>query len=321
MKGRLGAGAPEILSGEAGLTATAVFPETETVLSAVVGSAGLAPTLAAIRAGKDVALANKESLVMAGPLLMREVRKTGRRLIPVDSEHSAIFQALEGRSSADVRRVILTASGGPFLRSTRQEMERATPAAAAAHPTWRMGSKISVDSATLMNKALEVIEARWLFDLAPEKIAVLIHPQCVVHALVEFADGSALAQLAPPDMRLPIGFALSFPERWASPFPALDLARAGALTFEAVDRERFPALALGWRALEAGGTMPAALNAANEVAVQAFLEGKLAFTGIAAVAAKVMDRHQPVELDSVDRAWEADGWARVQARKAIETCQ
>jgi len=318
LQARLGSAAPEILCGEAGLTAVAVFPEVELVLSAVVGSAGLTPTLAAIRAGKDVALANKESLVMAGPLLMREVRQSGRRLIPVDSEHSAIFQALEGRPAGLVRRVILSASGGPFLRSSREELERATPAAAAAHPTWRMGSKISVDSATLMNKALEVIEARWLFDLQPEQIEVLIHPQCLVHAVVEFKDGSALAQLAPADMRLPIGFALSFPERWGSPFPSLDLARAGALTFEAVDRERFPALELGWRALEAGGTMPAALNAANETAVGAFLEGKLRFTGIAAVAAAVLDRHQPRALDDVARAWEADAWARELARKLIQ---
>jgi len=318
LKERLGSGAPEILSGEAGLIAAATCPETELVLSAVVGAAGLMPTLAAIQAGKDVALANKESLVMAGPLLMREVRRRGRKLIPVDSEHSAVFQALEGRPAELVRRVILSASGGPFLRSTREEMEQAGPAAAAAHPTWRMGSKISVDSATLMNKALEVIEARWLFDLKPEQIEVLIHPQCLVHAVVEFRDGSALAQLAPPDMRLPIGFALSYPERWGSPFPRLDLARAGDLTFEAVDPKRFPALTLGWRALKVGGTMPAALNAANEVAVGAFLEGRLGFTRIAAVVAEVMDRHEPRELEGIARAWEADAWARELARKTIQ---
>ena len=318
LKERLGSGAPEILSGEAGLIAAATCPETELVLSAVVGAAGLMPTLAAIQAGKDVALANKESLVMAGPLLMREVRRRSRKLIPVDSEHSAVFQALEGRPAELVRRVILSASGGPFLRSTREEMEQAGPAAAAAHPTWRMGSKISVDSATLMNKALEVIEARWLFDLKPEQIEVLIHPQCLVHAVVEFRDGSALAQLAPPDMRLPIGFALSYPERWGSPFPRLDLARAGDLTFEAVDPKRFPALTLGWRALKVGGTMPAALNAANEVAVGAFLEGRLGFTRIAAVVAEVMDRHEPRELEGIARAWEADAWARELARKTIQ---
>ena len=318
LKARLGAGAPEIVFGQAGLVAAATVPEAELVVSAVVGAAGLPPTLAAIRAGKDVALANKESLVMAGPLLMREVRERGRRLIPVDSEHSAVFQALEGRPAARVRRVILSASGGPFLHSTPAEMERASPAAAAAHPTWRMGSKISVDSATLMNKALEVIEAGFLFDLAPEQIEVLIHPHCLVHAVVEFVEGSALAQLSPPDMRLPLSFALSYPERWTSPFPSFDLARAGALTFEAVDRERFPALALGWRALAAGGTMPAALNAANEVAVGAFLEGRLGFTRIAAVVAAVMDRHQPAPLDDLSRAWEADAWARAQARETIQ---
>lgn len=307
-----------ILSGEAGLAAVAGHPEAQMVLSAVVGSAGLAPTLAAIEAGKDVALANKESLVMAGPLLMERVRRRGVRLIPVDSEHSAIFQALQGRPVELVRRVILSASGGPFLHRSREEMEQATPAAAAAHPTWRMGYKISVDSATLMNKALEVIEARWLFDLAPEKIEVLIHPQCLVHALVEFKDGSTLAQLSPADMRLPIAFAFSYPERWDSSFPFLNLAEAGSLTFLPVDPEKFPGLALGFRALAQAGTMPAVLNAANEAAVAAFRQGRIRFTRIAPLVRQVMDLHQPAALASLEQALQADAWARDQARRLIE---
>ena len=310
---------PEIVSGEEGLRLAATLSEVELVLSAVVGAAGLDPTLAAIEAGKHVALANKESLVMAGPLLMAEAQKRGLRLIPVDSEHSAVFQALGGKGADQVRRVVLTASGGPFRDKSREEMEKVTPAEAVNHPTWPMGAKISVDSATLMNKALEVIEARWLFDLAPEKIEVLIHPQCLVHALVEFADGSALAQLAPPDMRLPIAYALGYPERWESPFPRLNLAAAGPLEFRPVDQKRFPALGLGYAALAQGGTAAAALNGANETAVEAFLQGRLGFTRIAEVAEAVLDRHQPWPLRRVTDALAADGWARGEARVIIES--
>lgn len=308
----------EILSGDAGLSAVATHPEAQMVLSALTGAAGLAPTLAAIEAGKDVALANKESLVLAGPILMERVRRQGVRLIPVDSEHSGIFQALQGRPKELVRRVILSASGGPFLNSTLEEMEQASPERAAAHPTWPMGYKISVDSATLMNKALEVIEARWLFDLAPERIEVLIHPQCLVHALVEFKDGSTLAQLSPADMRLPLAFAFSFPERWDSAFPFLNLPAAGALTFRPVNPEKFPALALGYRALAQAGTMPAVLNAANEAAVEAFRQGRVRFTRIAPLVQEVMDRHTPAPLESIEQALEADAWARDQAQRLIE---
>lgn len=308
---------PVIVAGEDGLKAVATHPEAQMVLSAVSGAAGLIPTLAAIEAGKDVALANKESLVMAGPLLMERIEARRVRLIPVDSEHAAVFQALQGRAKDSVRRIILSASGGPFLHWSRAEMEQADAATAAAHPTWRMGYKISVDSATLMNKALEVVEARWLFDLAPEQIEVLIHPQCVVHAVVEFVDGSALALLSPPDMRLPLAFALSFPERWPCRFPTLNLAAAGPLTFLPVDPEKFPALALGFRALAQAGTMPAVLNAANEAAVDAFRRGRIRFTEITPLVARVMDRHAPAPLQSLAQALAADQWARDQAERLM----
>jgi 1-deoxy-D-xylulose-5-phosphate reductoisomerase len=302
-----------ILSGTEGLIAVATHPEAEMVVSALVGSVGLLPTLAAVGAGKNLALANKESLVMAGEILTRGIRDRGVTLLPVDSEHSAIFQALAGHRKDQVKRIILTASGGPFLHASPEELKKATPGEALNHPQWRMGKKVTIDSASLMNKGLEVIEAHWLFGLPPSRIEVHIHPQSIVHSMVEYIDGSVIAQMALPDMRGPIAYALSYPERLDLQLPSLNLFEAGPLIFSPVDGDRFPALALAYRALEEGGTMPAVLNAANEVAVEAFLQGRLGFLQIPRLIRETMDRHRPGPQSSVEEILHAHAWAQEEA--------
>jgi 1-deoxy-D-xylulose-5-phosphate reductoisomerase len=301
----------EIFTGPDALRSAATI-DGDMVLVAVVGIAGLLPTLDALRSGHDVALANKETLVAGGALVMEAVRASGRRLVPVDSEHAAVLQCLLGEDPREVARILLTGSGGPFLRRPIADLSDVTREEALTHPTWRMGAKITVDSATLMNKGLEVIEAHWLFGLVPERIEVVIHPQSIVHSLVEFVDGSVKAQLAPPDMRLVIAHALRGPARSALPVPALDWARL-ELTFERPDPGRYPCLALAYEALRAGGTMPVVMNAANEIAVERFLSGAIAFTGIAGWVARAMDAHRPSAIHSVDDILAADAWARAQA--------
>ncbi|MEE4135424.1 MAG: 1-deoxy-D-xylulose-5-phosphate reductoisomerase [Desulforhopalus sp.] len=302
-----------IVHGTEGACLVAAHPAAEMVISAIVGAAGLLPTLAAISAGKDVGLANKESLVMAGKIVMAAVRTSGVRLIPVDSEHSAIFQALEAGRRRDLQKIILTASGGPFRELERDALQRVTREQALNHPRWRMGEKISIDSATLMNKGLEVIEARWLFDVYPEAIEVVVHPQSVVHSLVEYRDGSVIAQLGIPDMRIPIAYALSYPARLPLELPALNLGQCARLDFHQPDLQRFPALGLAFAALREGGILPTVLNAANEVAVAAFLEGRIAFPEIAETVARTMDIVDPGNDDSLEEILAADQLARQQA--------
>ena len=289
--GGLGVPQPRANSGPGALVEMAAHPDVDTVLFASSGTASLDAVLAAIDAGKRIALANKEILVMAGRLVMERARSRGVPVLPVDSEHNAIHQCLDGRRMQEVRRLILTASGGPFREVPQGALEAVTPDDALRHPTWNMGRKITIDSATLMNKGLEVIEARWLFDIEPGRIAVVVHPQSIVHSMVEFVDGSILAQLGVTDMRLPIQYALSYPERWEAALPPLDLTACGPLTFEAADTARFPCLDLAFRALSADEGLPIVLNAANEVAVAAFLEGRLGFTGISGVIAAAMDHY------------------------------
>ncbi len=305
--------------GEAGLEAVAVEPA-ELVVAALVGAVGLRPTLAAIRAGRDVALANKEVLVMAGALVTREVRARGVELLPVDSEHSALFQALSGQRAEDVARLVLTASGGPFRTWPAERIAAASVEDALRHPNWSMGPKITVDSATLMNKGLEVIEARWLFDVPPERVDVVVHPQSIVHSLVEFVDGSVIAQLGPPDMRIPIAVALAHPERLPLGLPRLDLPKLAQLDFEAPDRARFPALDLAYAALAADELAPAALNAANEEAVAAFLAGAIRFPEIAATNAAVLERHLARDSGTardLSDVLAADARARAAARERL----
>ncbi len=312
-------------AGERGLIELATMPEADVVLVAIVGTAGLEPALAAIRAGKDLAVASKEILVMAGELVMSEARKHGVKVLPVDSEHSAIFQCLEGREPRDVKRLILTASGGPFRQTPREEFAKITVAQALKHPSWNMGQKITIDSATLFNKGLEMIEARWLFDVEVDRVDVVIHPQSVVHSMVEFTDGSILAQLSVPDMRYPIQYALTWPQRLPNSMPPTDLARIGTLTFENPDREKFPSLRLAQEAGHAGGTMPAVFNAANEVAVARFVDGQIGFLQIFETVEKVMRTHQKggekgsswVASPTLDAILEADLWARKEAKRAV----
>jgi len=324
LRTRLGAGGTEILVGEQGLAQISAHPETDCVMAAIVGAAGLAPTLAAARAGKKVLLANKEALVMAGPIFMEAVRAHGATLLPIDSEHNAIFQCLP-RSSAGaleqhgVRRVLLTASGGPFRETPLARLASVTPEEACAHPNWVMGRKISVDSATMMNKALEIIEAHWLFGASSEQIQVLIHPQSVVHSMVEYADGSVIAQLGNPDMRTPIAHALAYPDRIEAGVGSLDLSRVGRLDFSAPDFSRFPALRLGYRALAEGGTSPATLNAANEVAVGAFLERRLGFLAITTVIEAVMNALPSRSLSALADVLDADSEARRLAARQVES--
>jgi 1-deoxy-D-xylulose-5-phosphate reductoisomerase len=283
------------------------------VICASAGTAGLEAVLAAIEARKTIALANKEVLVMAGALVTEAARRCGVAILPVDSEHNAIHQCLHGRNPTEVRRLVLTASGGPFRELNESELHQVRPEAALRHPTWQMGRKITIDSATLMNKGLEVIEAHWLFGVDADHIDVLIHPQSIVHSLVELTDGSMIAQLGVTDMRLPIQYACSYPDRWETPLPTLDLARAGRLEFHEPAHDRFPCLALAYRALRAGGTLPVVLNAANEVAVEAFLEGKLGFTAIPRVIDKTMNAHDVERVSTIDTVRRVDRWAREQA--------
>jgi len=309
----------ELLFGARALEEVASHPQCDVVMAAIVGATGLAPAIAAAHAGKRLLLANKEALVMAGPYLMRAVREGGAALLPIDSEHNAIFQCLPqaGNGAAAVRRILLTASGGPFRAAPLERLERVTPEEACAHPNWIMGRKISVDSATMMNKGLEVIEARWLFDVPAERIEVLIHPQSIVHSLVEYRDGSVLAQLSNPDMRVPIAHALGFPDRIESGAAPLELSAVGQLSFERPDAARFPCLALAYAALRAGGTAPAVLNAANEIAVHAFLEGRLRYTGIPGVIERALEFEPAHAAESLDAVLEADRRARRAAERSV----
>ena len=309
----------EVLAGSTGYQETASCAEADMVLSSMVGAAGLIPTLTAIRAGKDVALANKETLVMAGALVMEEAQKYKVRLLPVDSEHNAIFQALEGHRREDLKRILLTASGGPFLKLPKEQLESVTPAQALAHPNWEMGAKITVDSATMMNKGLEVIEAKWLFEVQVEKIDVHIHPQSIVHSMVEYIDGSVLAQLGMPDMRVPIAYALAHPKRLKLDLPTLDLFSVQTLTFQKPDLSRYPSLGLASNACKAGGTMPAVLNASNEAAVQAFLDKRIPFMGIPRLVDKVMEEHEIAPATELQAILAADTWARKRTEELIDS--
>ena len=302
-----------VYSGEEGLIRLAMLPSADIVLIAIVGTAGLKPALAAIRAGKDIAIASKEILVMAGEIVMAEARKYGVRVLAVDSEHSAIFQCLDGKPPGSVRKLWLTASGGPFRNTPWEEFPGITVERALKHPSWVMGRKITIDSATLFNKGLEMIEARWLFDIGIERVGVLVHPQSVVHSMVEFVDGSLLAQLSTPDMCLPIQYALTYPDRAPSGRVQTDFAKLGRLTFEAPDEERFPSLALARRAGEAGGTLPSVLNAANEVAVEAFVNRKISFPQITETVRRVMQAHRVVAHPTLEQVLDADAWARQEA--------
>ena len=310
----------EIHVGDAGLVEVARAPA-DLVVAALVGAVGLAPTLAAIEAGRDIALANKEVMVMAGALVCRAVAECGVTLLPVDSEHSAIFQALSGQRRDDLARLILTASGGPFRTWSAERIAQASIEQALAHPNWDMGPKISIDSATLMNKGLEVIEARWLFDVPPDQIDVVVHPQSIIHSLVEYRDTSVLAQLGLPDMRVPIAVALAHPERIPLDIPRLSLAEIARLDFEEPDREKFPCLGLAFQALAGSEEAPAVLNAANEVSVAAFLDGRIAFSAIADTNRQVLDQHLAerggVVVDELDQVTAADRWARERARKSL----
>ncbi|RMG36064.1 MAG: 1-deoxy-D-xylulose-5-phosphate reductoisomerase [Planctomycetota bacterium] len=305
----------ELLFGPEAIERVAAADEVDVVVSAIVGAAGLKGTWAAVDAGKRVAIANKETLVIAGPLITRLAEQRNAELIPVDSEHSAVFQCLHAGRREEVERIVLTASGGPFRGWSPERLRDVTPAMALDHPTWNMGPKITIDSATLMNKALELIEARWLFDLPAERIEVVVHPQSVVHSMVEFRDGSVMAQLSPPDMRLPIQYALSFPERWDGTSPRLDWRSPLELRFEPPDEDTFPALRLGREAARRGGTCGAVLNAANEVAVRRFLDGELRFTDIVAGCEEVLRRHRFVAAPDLDTLLRADAWAREEMAK------
>jgi 1-deoxy-D-xylulose-5-phosphate reductoisomerase len=321
---RLGVPVPAAAHGQDGLIAAATHPDADVVLFASSGTAGLDAVLAAIDAGKTIAIANKEVLVMAGALVMAAARQKGVPVLPVDSEHNAIHQCLDGRRASDVHRLILTASGGPFRDLPIDALDGVTPDAALQHPTWRMGPKITIDSATLMNKGLEVIEARWLFDVGPERIDVLVHPQSIVHSMVELIDGSIIAQLGVTDMRLPIQYAFSYPDRWPAPLPSLDLARAGRLEFDTPDVTRFPCLGLAFRALRGDAGLPIVLNAANEVAVAAFLDRGLGFTGIPDLIRLAMDAYEktgPVPVCALADVRAVDGWARDFASRSIGRVQ
>jgi 1-deoxy-D-xylulose-5-phosphate reductoisomerase len=304
----------EVVFGEKGLIRAATFSGVDLVVSAVVGSIGLLPLLAAIEEGKDVALANKESIVMAGEIIVKKAQEQGIAILPIDSEHSAIFQALGGKTGGQgIKRIILTASGGPFYTLPAEALQAVSPQEALAHPVWEMGPKISVDSATMMNKGLEVIEAHWFFQVPPERIEIVIHPQGIVHSLVEYVDSSIIAQLSVPDMRIPIAYALSYPQRLATGLPGLNLAELNHLTFDPPDFEKFPSLKLAYEALEQGGTLPAVLNAANEVAVDAFLQGKIGFVHIPQIVAATMNGHKTTSLGGIKDALEADQWAKEKA--------
>ncbi len=310
-----------VLTGEEGINSVASYDQSDFVISSIVGSAGLMPTMAAIRAGKTIGLANKETLVMAGEIVMSEARKRNVKIIPVDSEHSAVFQCIEGRRMADVRRIILTASGGPFVGKGRKDLKNITTDDALKHPNWSMGKKISIDSATLMNKGLEVIEACRLFDMPPEKVSVLIHPQSIIHSMVEFIDRSCLAQMSTPDMRGPISYALSYPERIGDAIAPLELDIIGSLTFMRPDHETFPCLSYAYDAIKTGGTMPCVLNASNEVAVNAFLNGRIGFDGISSVVRRTVDSHKAGSAATLEDVMEADRWSRESAEKFVREAE
>ena len=314
-------GKTKILAGDEGLLAAATYDGADTVLASMVGYAGLRPTLAAIECGKNIALANKETLVAAGSLVMAAVRKHGVSLTPVDSEHSAIFQSLRGGAEKEVKRLIVTASGGPFRGKMRSELENVTLAQCLKHPNWSMGPKVTLDSSTLANKGLEVMEAHWLFDMPYDKIDVVVHPQSIVHSLVEFCDGSVIAQLGEPDMRLPIQYALSWPDRFDYSFEQLDLVKAASLTFEAPDLEAFPSLKIAVDCGKAGGTLPCAFNAANEEAVNAFLHDKIRYLDIPYITAAVTQAHDNVAEPQIEDIEQADAWARAEAQRVIEGLQ
>jgi 1-deoxy-D-xylulose-5-phosphate reductoisomerase len=313
----LGRSAPEVLEGDDGVAAAAAHPEVEFVLAAISGGAGLRSTAAAVEAGKHVGLANKESMVLAGELLMARVAAKGLTLLPVDSEHSAIFQSLAGHNRSEVRRLLLTASGGPLRTVPEAELPLVTPERALKHPNWSMGDKITIDSATLMNKGLEVIEARWLFDIDPLRIDIVVHPESIVHSMVEYVDGSVVAQLGVSDMRGPISYAMAYPERLRLDLPPLDLSKLGRLTFEPPDPVRFPAFTLAYRALEIGGTAPAVLSGADEAAVEAFLAGRCPFPRIAQLCEEVLEAHVAEPLRSVEQALAASEWGKRQAAARV----
>ncbi|MEZ8221697.1 1-deoxy-D-xylulose 5-phosphate reductoisomerase [Candidatus Fervidibacteria bacterium JGI MDM2 JNZ-1-D12] len=305
-----------VLSGIEGLTEVATHPEADIVVIAIPTAKALLPTLAALKAGKRVALATKEVLVSGGHLVVQQLKQSGE-LLPIDSEHSALFQCLQGEDVSRVDKLILTASGGPFRTKSLDELKRVTVEDALAHPTWRMGAKVTVDSATLMNKGLEIIEARWLFGIPPERIDVVVHPQSIIHSLVEFVDGSVKAQLSLPDMRLPIQYALLYPERHPCPIQRLDLTKVGTLTFEPPDETRFPCLRLAKLAAQIGGTMPAVMNAADEIAVNAFLQRQIGFMDIPAIVEAVMECHRPIPTPDLNTVWEVDEWARKMATDLV----
>jgi 1-deoxy-D-xylulose-5-phosphate reductoisomerase len=317
LKSLMGKHRPEIVSGIAGACLAASISDADMVVSAIVGAAGLKPTLSAINSGKQTALANKETMVVAGDMVSKLAIMKGVKILPIDSEHSAIFQSLEGHRHEDIKRIILTASGGPFLGKSREEIATATPMAALKHPRWSMGAKITIDSASLMNKGLEVIEARWLFGVTGDMIDVVVHPESIIHSMIEYRDGCVMAELGVPDMRAPIAYAISYPERVESGVETLDLTALGKLTFERPDLDKFPCLGLAYDALKEGGSMPAVLNAANEIAVAAFLEEKIFFGRIPEIISKTMNDHRVVEFSSADEIMEIDAWARKKAMEVI----
>ena len=308
---------PKIYEGEEGLVELVRETEADVLVAAISGAAGLPANIAALETGKDLALANKESLVMSGSILTRLARDKDLRILPVDSEHSAIFQSLQGSSLEEVERIILTASGGPFRQTSAEELKDVTRQDALNHPTWEMGEKITIDSATLMNKALEIIEARWLFDLPPEQIEVVVHPQSIIHSLVEYRDGSTICQLGPPDMRVPIQYALTYPRRLPLPVERVSLAELGQLTFESPDTVRFPALRLAYEVLEQGGTAATVFNASNEIAVSSFLKEEIPFLGILKVVETCLKQHNAVDNPDLESIFAADEWARLETEKIL----
>jgi 1-deoxy-D-xylulose-5-phosphate reductoisomerase len=308
---------PELVTGEAGLRQITSASEVDIVVSAVVGAAGLCPTLSAVQAGKTVALANKEAMVVAGELLQKTAGRTGARIIPVDSEHNAVDQCLRAGRHGEVRRLILTASGGPFRDTPIGSFREITPEAALKHPTWQMGKRITVDSATLMNKGLEVIEARWLFNMPASQVDIMVHPQSIIHSMVEFVDGSIVAQLGTADMRQPIQYALTYPDRLSSPVPALDWTTISRLDLIPPDKEKFPCISLAYSAMEIGGTAPAVLNAADEIAVEAFLERRIRFTDIPRLVAAALEAHRTKPANSLEDVIAADQWARNHVRESV----
>jgi len=313
---KLGKG-KKVFSGIEGLNRIVENPEVDLIVSAIVGAIGLIPTYQGIKAGKDIALANKESMVIGGDLITKEAKRRKAKILPIDSEHSAIFQSIEGHRREDIRKIILTASGGPFINISKKEMEKVTPEQALKHPNWKMGKKITIDSANMMNKGLEAIEAKWLFDIDMDKIQVLVHPESIIHSMVEYIDGSVVAQLGIPDMRIPISLALAYPERLPNALPSLNLVKYGKLTFFEPDLDKFPCVHLAYEAGKKGGTMPAVLNASNEEAVMAYLSKKISFKEIPDIIKSTMKNHKNKVINKLEDILEADCWAREYARELI----